>query len=194
MSRFESFSRWAARMGAATATLAVMLALALAGAASLAQTAAAQNRVEPGSVSVADEDDPLIHLFEQARRGEADPHLPFVLSRLKRALADQDMLGFLSLVDPAYFEEQFRLVSSSGRNPGETLGQFACEFFSVCDIAKTYSFNDIVSMQVLKVSPEGGLSGALVQVTLELRMWDGLTVQSTVFYNTSNARLSAALG
>lgn len=175
-------------MRSAAVALTLLAPLALGGA------APAQNRLEPGAISAPDENDPLIRLFAQAQRGEADPHLPFVLSRLKRALADQDMLGFLSLVDPSYFEQQFGMLSASGRNPGESLGQFACEFFSVCDIAKSYSFNDIVSMQLLGVSPEGGLSGGLVEVTLELRMWDGLTVQSTVFYNTGNARLSAAVG
>lgn len=138
-------------------------------------------------------EDALQMLFAQANDGSGDQHLPFVLARLKKALADQDMLGFLDLVDPAYFETQFRAVSRPGRSPGETLRQFACEFFSICDVSKTYGFNDIVSMDVLHVAP--GYDGAgMTEVKLELRMWDGLTLIVPVFYNPSSARISAAVG
>lgn len=137
--------------------------------------------------------DVLQRLFAEAGDGVGDQHLPFVLARLKKALADQDMLGFLDLVDPAYFSSQFQLLAREGRSPGETLGQFSCEFFSICDISKTYGFNDIVSADVIGVA--GGYDGAgLVEVRLQLRMWDGLTLIAPVFYDRNSARLSAAVG
>lgn len=141
-----------------------------------------------------EDEDALPALLLLLREGQADPHLPFILSRLKRALADQDLLGVLTLIDPAHFSEQYALQQRSGRAPAEALGRFACEFFSICDISKTYGFNDIVSAKVLKISPEGGLTGGPVEVTLELRMWDGMSLISVIFYDPSTARLSGASG
>lgn len=182
-------------------------ALALAAAGGLASDAIAQNRtggaplagvLDPAAAPFGDDGmtegaDALQKLFAAAHGGAGDQHLPFVLARLKKALADQDMLGFLDLVEPAYFETQFRAISRPGRSPGETLGQFACEFFSLCDLSKTYGFNDIVSMDVLAVEPGYGGS-SVVEVRLELRMWDGLTLIAPVFYNPATARFSAAVG
>lgn len=153
---------------------------------------APQNAAEEGEDGF--EQDTMQRLFAAASDGSGDPHLPFVLSRLKKALADQDMLGFLDLVEPAYFEEQFRLLSRPGRSPGETLRQFSCEFFSLCDISKTYSFNDIVSMDVRGVSDSFGGGQRLIEVRLELRMWDGLLLVAPVYYDPGTARLSAAVG
>lgn len=177
------------RVGLAAALVLTLAALtATDGAGQLAQ---AQNRqLEEGEVG----DGELQRLFEMAREGQAEKHLPFILVRLKRALANQDLLSFLDLVDPVYFDSQFALLSQSGRPPGEVMGQFACEFFSVCDVSKRYSYNDIVSAEVVKVSPEGGLTGGLVEIGLEIRMWDGQTVYSSIFYNPNTSRLSAAVG
>lgn len=167
------------------------------------QTAAAQNRVASSDAAAvfgreegepAPKGDALIALFDGVRVGAADPHLPYVLARLKRALSSQDLLGVLELVDPAYYETQIALHTRADRTPGAALGAFACEFFSVCDISKTYGFNDIVSAKVLAVTPEGGLTGGPVEVTLELRMWDGLNLVSVIFYDPSSAKLSAASG
>ena len=157
--------------------------------------AVAQSGVRGGEAfeGAADED-ALVELFELVREGKADPHLPFILSRLKRALGGQDLLGVLELMDPAYFASQFSRHQSPKRTPGKAMGAFMCEFFSICDISKTYGFNDIVSAQVVKISPKDGLTGGPVEVTLELRMWDGLTLYSTVFYDPNSATISAAVG
>ncbi len=149
--------------------------------------------IDPENDGMGTNVDALQMLFVQAQDGAGDQHLPFVLARLKKALADQDMLGFLELVDPGYFETQFRAVSRPGRSPGDSLGQFACEFFSLCDISKTYGFNDIVSMDVIGVSPAFDGVG-LTEVKLELRMWDGLTLIVPVFYHPNSARFSSAVG
>ncbi|MCI4665455.1 MAG: hypothetical protein MRY74_12100 [Neomegalonema sp.] len=166
-----------------TLSLAAIIGAMLATAPAMAQDS---KKTAPG--------DTLLALFDQARNGSGDAHLPYVLNSLKKALAGQNMLAFLKLVDPAYFTEQFGLMHRAGRSPGESLGQFACEFFSVCDISKSYSFNDIVSAHVLSAKAKPGAAGGLIEVKLELRMWDGLKLQSTIFYDPANARLSAARG
>lgn len=176
----------------AGARLAALAAALLFSAAPLAGGAAAQT--DEAGLTTLDPSDPLARLFDQARRGEADPHLPYVLTRLTRALSEQDVIAFLELVDPAYFDEQFGLLSTPDRSPGEALAQFTCEFFSVCDIGKQYRFADIVSGKLISVAPDGGLTGGSVEVTLELRMWDGLTIEAVIFYNPSAARFSAAVG
>lgn len=182
--------RRAARMIAAALLSAGLAAGAVSGALLGAAPAAAQSGQAAGTV----EEDALAGLFAQLRDGQADPHLPYVLARLKRALADQDLLGVLALIEPEHFNTQFGLLQSGGQPPAQTLGQFACEFFTICDISKTYGFNDIVSAQVLRVSPEGGLTNGPVEVTLELRMWDGLTLISVVFYDPASARLTGPVG
>ena len=142
----------------------------------------------------ADLSDALIELFTRAQDGSGDPHLPSVLNDLKKALASQNLLAFLKLVDPAYFSEQFQALHRVDRSPGDTLDQFSCEFFQICDISKSYAYTDIVSAQVLSARPAPGATGGVVEVRLELRMWDGLTLTSTIFYDPANARLSSARG
>ncbi len=172
-------------------------ALAVAVAASVfAAAASAQEREQEqgqGQAS-AEPSDAMLELFARAADGSGDAHLPYVLNNLKRALATQNMLGFLDLVDPAYFTEQFNFLHRPNRSPGETLGQFSCEFFSICDISKSYRFHDIVSADVVSVKAGPGRPGGLIEVRLELRMWDGLVLPSVIYYDPATARLSAASG
>jgi hypothetical protein len=154
----------------------------------------------------------LSNLFEDARTGTGDPHLPFVLNRLKKALSDHDVIEFLDLVDPNYFQTQFGALSANGRSPGTALGQFSCELLSVCDISKSYGFNDIISMQVVNAKPmaqpqntfadhdesastDHPVPGSnLVSIALEIRMWDGVAIRSTIFYDSSIAKIFGAFG
>lgn len=179
----------ARRVCAAAAACAAALGLAM-----WAQGGPARAEGRDAPESALEQSDALLSLFELARKKEGDPHLPFVLNNLKRAISAHDMVAFLDLIDPEHFDAQFKPQVAAGRGRGEALGRYVCEFLSVCDVSKTYGFRDVVSAHVLSVSPEGGLTGGLVEVSLELRLWDGLTVVSTIFYNPANARLSAAVG
>lgn len=188
------------RIGGAAQRLALSAALVGGlgvGAAGWTPPALAEERpsAESGAPSRSlDQGDALQRLFAMARSKEGDPHLPFVLNRLKRAIAAHDMVAFLDLIDPAHFDAQFKRLLKPGGSPGDALGEYSCTFLSVCDLSKSYSFNDVVSAHVLAVAPEGGLTGGLVEVALELTLWDGLQIVSTIYYNPSNARLSAAFG
>lgn len=186
MDGFASRAAWKVRCGAWAIFVAAAAPAAL-GAAAFGPALAQSQEASPTG-------DALLDLFAAAENGSGDPHLPYVLNDLKKALAAQNLLAFLELVDPAYFSEQFGQVHKAGRSPGESLGQFSCEFFSICDISKHYAFSDIVSADVLSVTPPGPGGGPLIKVRLELRMWDGLTLPSTVYYDPANARLSAARG
>lgn len=139
-------------------------------------------------------DDVLLDLLAAARDGSGDPHLPFVLVRLKRALGEQDLIAFLDLVDPAYFAEQFGLLSGPDRSPGEAMAQFTCEFISVCDVAKSYKFTDVVSVKVISVGRLDTPLDQPVEVKIELQMWDGVYVPARIFYNRRSYRLSSGLG
>ncbi|MEL6978940.1 MAG: hypothetical protein AAGM38_09705 [Pseudomonadota bacterium] len=180
--------------GARAALLVGATALAAALAPSPAQRTASAQDVETRSIDPS-AGDALGRLFEQARAGEADAHLPFVIARLRRALGDQDLLSVLELIEPGYFSAQYGTLSAGPNvEPAAALSRFACELFSICDVSKTYRFNDIVSAELLSVSPQGGLTGGLVEVRLELRMWDGLSLISVLSYDPSTARLSGPVG
>lgn len=180
-----------------------MAALALAVGAPLMQMApAATAQTRGASASVSEPGETLIRLFDEAREGAGDPHLPFVLNRLKRALSGQDAIGVLELVDPAYFQEQFGAMNAGAPNPGDALDRFTCELFALCDISKSYRLNDVISMVVLSagpalgVQPTGDLSGAteVIEVRLEMRMWDGVTIQAPIFYKPGSAKIFGAVG
>lgn len=136
----------------------------------------------------------LSDLLNAARDGSGDPHLPFVLVRLKRALGQQDVIAFLDLVDPKYFADQFGTLATPKRSPGEAMAQFTCEFISVCDIAKTYKFKDVVSMRLVSVGRLDTPLDQPVEIKIELQMWDGVMVPATIFYNRRSYRLSSSSG
>ncbi len=189
---------------AAWRRLAVALLTAAALAAASADAFAQQGRgtpaKEPGAARLA--------LFDAARSGEGDPHLPYVLTSLKKALTSQDAISLLELVDPAYFRTQFGAMSAGGRSPGAALNQFTCELLSICDVSKSYRLNDVVSMLVVAAEPTTGSfapratdesqpvapPSKLFEVKLELRMWDGVTVVSTIFYDPATTKLFGAVG
>ena len=129
-------------------------------------------------------------LLQRARAGEGDPHLPYVLHRLEQAMAAQDLIAFLDLVDSTYFAEQFALHTSPERSPGRSMNQFTCEFFSLCDVSKSYAYKDVVSAKVINVRPEG----SLMQIDLELQVWDGLFITVEIFYDPGSSRLLSARG
>lgn len=182
--------------------LAASLAIAhLTAAPAVAQSGSSGGQTERGAA--------LIQLFEDARTGAGDRHLPFVLNRLKKALGEQNAIAVLELIDPVYFQTQFSALNSAGTSPGVALGRFLCELFNVCDISKSYRFNDIVSMLVISAEPmqqtfgsgfsssgDGASQGAtqFIEVRIEVRMWDGVTIETTLFYDPSNARLSGPIG
>lgn len=148
--------------------------------------------LKPGESLALEPGEGLTTLFQMAQDGTGDPHLPYVLTRLRKALTDQDLISFLDLVDPPYFSEQFPLAMHPARSPGDSLNQFSCEFFTICDISKAYRLNDIVSLLVVGVGRTA--DGDLIEVTLELRMWDGVVVRSLIFYNPASAKLLSAFG
>ncbi len=146
---------------------------------------------QPGALSG---DDALIALLDAARDGSGDPDLPYVLVRLKRALGEQDLIGFLDLVDPAFFNERFVATAGEARSPGEALAAFACGFLGVCDVAKRYGFADVVSMRLISVGRMDTPLDQPVPVVIELRMWDGVLIQSEILYSRQSYRLSSGGG
>lgn len=150
------------------------------------QDANAAFRTEPLGDSL------LPQLLQSAREGEGDPHLPYVLHRLEQAMAAQDLIAFMDLVDSAYFAEQFAMHTSPERSPGRSLNQFTCEFFSLCDVSKSYAYKDVVSAKVISVTPEA--SGPLLEVALELQVWDGLFLTVEIYYDPRSSRLLSARG
>lgn len=170
------------------------LAPAWAAACLIGALAASPAEAQEGDRQALDPGDVLIELFNRAASGDGDRHLPYVLNALKQALANDDLIAVMRLIDREYFNAQFALYIADGADPGEALHRFTCEFFSVCDLSKNYTVVDIVSAHVLGIEPlEDGSSG-LIAVRLELRMWDGLTIYSVIYYNPRTARLSAARG
>lgn len=149
---------------------------------------AAQDDGEGAAVGPAS--DVLIEMLAQAQQGRGDRHLPYLLVRMKQALAAQDMVAFLDLVDPTYFNEQFAFLAGSGGAPGEVLNQFVCEFLQICDVSKKYRLKDVVSAHVLSVQP----SGDRVIVRLEMQMWDGVMVAGEILYNPGSYRFEAGRG
>ena len=138
------------------------------------------------------EDSLLPLLLQKARAGEGDPHLPYVLHRLEQAMAAQDVIAFLDLVDSAYFADQFALHVNPERSPGRSLHFFTCEFFSLCDVSKSYAYKDVVSAKVINIQPQA--SGPLMEVSMELQVWDGLFLTVEIFYDPRTARLLSAGG
>lgn len=171
------------RVGASPSLLS---AAALSVAMLVAATGAASAQSEDPSPAI-DGDGVLLRLFDDARTGEVDTHLPYVLHRLEKALSEQNLIAFLDLVDPAYFREQFGLIAAGETSPGRQMHQFSCEFFALCDISKAYAFNDVVSAKVVSVAD----AGPLILVRIEMRMWDGLFLPAEIFYDPATSRLSS---
>ncbi|MEL6318073.1 MAG: hypothetical protein AAFR16_10610, partial [Pseudomonadota bacterium] len=193
-SRVGASRLWASRLGAGL--LVALLSTAPAAAEDLIDLEPSASRAGQPLPSGAgpDGDDALVELLDAARDGSGDPHLPYVLVRLKRALSEQDVIAFLDLVDPKYFSEQFSAMSGPDRSPGAAMAQFTCEFVSVCDIAKTYKFSDVVSMRLVSVGRLDTPLDQPVEIRIELRMWDGVLVPSTIYYSRQSYRLFAAAG
>lgn len=170
----------------------IFAAAAALAAALTAGAAVGQNR----DASASEPGEALILLFDAARSGEGDPHLPFVLTNLKKALTSQDAIALLELVDPEYFQSQVDLSSGDGRTPGAVLNQFTCELLSLCDISKSYKLNDVISMQVLSATQRAPSrdAPAVYDVRIEMRLWDGVTVQALIFYDPAKAKLFGAVG
>lgn len=148
----------------------------------------AQDQGEDGGIGPAS--DVLIALMAQAREGQGDLHLPFMLTRMKKALSTQDVIAFLDLVDTDYFNEQFAFLAKGGQEPGATLNQFVCEFLQICDVSKTYTLKDVVSGHVLAVAPAGDRT----VVRLEMQMWDGVMVVGEILYNPATYRFEGGRG
>ena len=123
---------WRVSMRAAAFLVAAGAATGLPAELGFGGAAAAQERPAPseaalGGAEGAAPEGALAELFEMARSGQADRHLPFVLARLKRALADQDLLGVLELTDKSYFDAQFQRHRTPNRSPGQAMSAYACE-------------------------------------------------------------------
>ncbi len=173
----------------------LLAAVCLAGAL-VAQPALAQQQGEaafapgPEEESLGPTSDALNELLAQARTGQGDRHLPFLLLRLKRALSTQDLIAFLDLVDPTYFKEQIAFLAGENRSPGEVMGQFTCEFLQICDVSKVYTLKDVVSAKVMSART----AGSFVVIQLEMQMWDGVQVPAEILYNPASYRFEAGRG
>lgn len=136
-------------------------------------------------IAAAPGDSLLPKLLEAAQRGEGDPHLPFVLHRLEQAMNAQNLIGFLDLVEPSYFEKRFKALLTPGRSPGQAMNEFSCAFFELCDISKAYAYTDVVSARVVAVAPEA----QDIRVRMEMRMWDGIFLNADIIYDPATVRL-----
>ncbi len=116
------------------------------------------------------------------------------------AVRDQDVLGFLDMVEPSYFTGQmaFLLEMSSVDRPapvGETLSQFLCEFLSACTVGRKLGFEDILSLEYLSVEEflELGEPPILI-VRARLVFNNETTGEAEFLYFPNDYRFSAAAG
>ncbi|MBB4301851.1 hypothetical protein GGD81_000868 [Rhodobium orientis] len=119
-------------------------------------------------------------------------NLAVSLARMGRALEMQDLGGFLKLVTYPYFREQMGLLLSADERPNgyDAVGQFTCEFLSICSVSKAYGLADIRKARIVRLSA----AGRDVEVTLALTMADGLTLRSSFFYDSALFGFYAAFG
>lgn len=147
----------------------------------------AQQRLAPLERSEA-----LMALRGEVKAGAVDAALPNAIDALKRALAANDMIGFLDLVDPAYFAEQFGFLHGGARPVGETMAQFTCEFLQICSVDEQYAFEDVVSAHLVAADQSPGSS--LLSITLEIGLRDGRSLVRTILYSPESGRFLAGLG